>query len=137
MTFWQKIKQTLRSFMNGRYGGDEFSKVLMWAGLIVYLLGAFAGVGLLMLLGMALYAYTIFRIFSRNIEKRREENRRYLTFRDSLRTRRGQAQARWKNRKEYRYFRCPKCHSWLRLPRKVGEVTVTCGRCQNKFSQRA
>ena len=39
MTFWQKIKQTLRSFMDGRHGADQLSMALLWAGLIAYLLG--------------------------------------------------------------------------------------------------
>ena len=33
------------------------------------------------------------------------------------------ARVRFQNRKQYRYFTCPKCHAWLRLPRNVGEVT--------------
>ena len=45
MTFWQKIKQTLRSFMDGRHGADQLSMALLWAGLIAYLLGTiFSGV---------------------------------------------------------------------------------------------
>lgn len=81
MTFWQKIKQTLRSFMDGRHGADQLSMALLWAGLIAYLLGTiFSGVQgfflwpllgiLLTLAGIAAYVLCIFRMFSRNNDKR-------------------------------------------------------------------
>ena len=50
---------------------------------------------------------------------------------------RRQALNRLKHSREYKYVRCPKCHSWLKLPRKVGEVTVTCGKCRHAFKQKA
>ena len=43
MSFWEKIKQTLRSFMNGRNGADHLSMALLWTGLIAYLLGSIVG----------------------------------------------------------------------------------------------
>ena len=92
---------------------------------------------MLSLLGFAVCIYSIVRIFSRNIEKRADENRRYLSFRHNLDTKTRQARTRFKNRKQYKYFKCPNCHAWLRLPRQAGVVTVTCGRCKNSFTQKA
>ena len=40
MSFWEKIKQTFRSFMNGRHGADQLSMALLWTGLLSYLLGS-------------------------------------------------------------------------------------------------
>ena len=59
MSFWQKIKQTLRSFMNGRNGADQLSVALLWSGLILYLLGSILGSiqsGVVQLLGMLINA---------------------------------------------------------------------------------
>ncbi|MDD3411064.1 MAG: hypothetical protein PHY12_09680 [Eubacteriales bacterium] len=137
MSFWEKIKQTFRSFMNGRHGVDQLSIALVWAGLILYLIGAITRVGLIDLLALALYVYTIFRMFSRNEQKRAEENRRYTAWVQRTKTKGNQARTRFKNRKQYKYFRCPNCHAWLRLPRKAGMVTVTCGRCKNSFTEKA
>lgn len=137
MPFWEKVKQTIRSFMNGRYGGDELSKLLLWGGFGLYILGSFANFPLLTLIGLAAYVFVIFRMFSKNIEKRRAENIRYLGALNRWKTGWSQAAARRNNRKEYKYFKCPKCHSWLRLPHHVGEVTVTCGRCKNQFTMKA
>ena len=137
MPFWEKIKQSFRNLMAGRHGVDQLSVTLVWVGLALYLITAVAGLEVLSLLPMAIYGYTIFRMFSRNEEKRAEENRRYVTAKNKVQTNIRQARTRFKNRKEYKYFRCPNCKAWLRVPRKAGVVTVTCGRCHNSFTQKA
>lgn len=137
MSFWEKIKQSFRSFMTGRHGVDQFSVTLVWTGLAIYVLSAVFGSGLLSLLSLILYGYTIFRIFSRNEQKRADENRRYLGLKNKVSTGFHQARTRFKNRKQYKYFRCPNCKAWLRLPRGAGVVTVTCGRCHNNFTQKS
>ncbi len=137
MSFWQKIKQTFRSFMAGRHGVDKLSMALVWGGLIIYVLSAVLKSGILGLLSMAVYVYTLFRVFSRNERKRADENRRYLAFTSGLSTGSRQARNRFKNRRQFKYFRCPNCHAWLKLPRRAGVVTVTCGRCHNSFTQKA
>jgi len=137
MSFWEKIKQTFRSFMSGRHGVDPLSVLLVWVGLGLYVLSAVFNLGIISLLSLALYVYTVFRMFSRNEEKRSSENRRYLAFKGKITTGVKQARTRFKNRKQYKYFRCPNCKAWLRLPRGAGVVTVTCGRCHNSFTQKA
>ena len=148
MSFWQKIKQTLRSFMNGRNGADHLSVALLWTGLASYLLGSIAGsmqgsiifslIGMLLnLLGFAAYAFCVFRMFSRNLDKRRAENRRYVTLMEKKKTERRQAKVRFQNRKTYKYFKCPGCKAWLRLSRGKGVVTITCSRCKTSFTQKA
>ena len=136
MSFWEKIKQSFRSLMTGRHGVDQLSIVLVWTGLALYVLSAVFGLGILSLLSLAIYGYTVFRMFSRNEEKRSAENRRYLSWKTRVTTDAKQARTRFKNRKQYNYFRCPNCKAWLRLPRGAGVVTVTCGRCHNSFTQK-
>ena len=148
MSFFEKIKQSLRSFMNGRNGADHFSMALLWTGLACYLIGSVVGsiqgspvwaiLGMaLTTLGFAAYVYCIFRMFSRNVEKRRAENRRYVTLIEKKKTERRQAKVRFQNRKQYKYFKCPGCKAWLRLSRGKGVVTVTCSRCHTSFTQKA
>jgi LSD1 subclass zinc finger protein len=148
MTFWQKIKQAFRSFMFGRNGADHLSVALLWAGLILYLLGGIVGsiavsvifpiLGILLnVTGFACYVLCIFRMFSRNVDKRRAENRRYVTMAEKKRTERRQAKVRFQNRKTYKYFKCPGCKAWLRLKRGSGVVTITCSRCHTSFTQKS
>jgi len=148
MSFWQKIKLAFRSFMSGRNGADQLSIACLWGGLICYLLGSIVGsiqvsilfplLGLLLnLLGFAAYVYCIFRMFSRNVDKRRAENRRYMSAVDKRKTKRRQAKVRFQNRKTYKYFKCPGCKAWLRLSRGKGVVTITCSRCHTSFTQKS
>lgn len=147
MSFWQKIKQSFRNFMNGRNGADQLAMALLWTGLLAYLLGSIVGsiqasvlfpiIGMLLnLVGFAAYAFSIFRLFSRNLDKRRAENRRYVTMMEKKSTERRQARVRFQNRKKYKYFKCPGCKAWLRLPRGSGVVTITCSRCHTSFTQK-
>ena len=137
MNLWGRIKQAFRNLMAGRHGVDQLSVMLVWVGLGLYILAAVLNLGIISLLSLVLYGYTIFRMFSRNEEKRAAENRRYLTWKNKWQTGAKQARTRFKNRKQYRYFRCPNCKAWLKLPRGAGVVTVTCGRCHNSFTQKA
>ena len=134
---WQNMKNGFRRFMQGRYGGDQLSRAQLIAGLVCYLLALISRVTLFSYIGLALYFWALFRMFSRNVEKRGEENRKDLALTGNARTSFRQAKVRAQNSKQYKYFRCPKCHSYLKLPRGVGEVTVTCGKCKNQFRKKA
>lgn len=134
---WQKFKAGLRNFMSGRNGADQLSLALLISGIILSLLSTLLRLGLLYYVGLAAYIWAIFRMFSRNVVKRREENTRFINFRQNYRSSIRQFFTRLKNIKKYRYFRCPECKARLRLPRKVGEVTVTCGKCHHQFRQKA
>ena len=139
---WNRIKQSLSHFMAGRNGADQLSMALLWTGLLAYLLGSIVGsvqsvlfalLGMLLsLVGFAAYVLAI----SRNIENRRSENRRYLSIKEKKATERRQAKVRFQNRKKYKYFKCPGCKAWLRLPRGAGVVTITCSRCHTSFTQK-
>lgn len=134
---WQKIKDWFRRFMSGRHGADQLSLALLIVGLALSLISTFTRFMLFYWLGMAAYIFGVFRMFSRNEAKRSEENTRWVNFWEKVKMECRQFFTRIKNIRKYRYFRCPECKARLRLPRKVGEVTVTCGKCHHQFKQKA
>lgn len=137
MSFGQKIKDGFRRFMAGRTGADELGLALLICGLVFSLISSFSGIALLSLIGMVIYIWALFRMFSRNTSKRYAENQKYLNIRRNSKSSIKQFGVRLKNSRQYKYFKCPQCHSRLRLPRKVGEVTVTCGKCKHSFKKKA
>ena len=137
MSFFDKIKHGFRKFMTGRRGGDELSLALLIAGLVASLISSIFGSSLLYIVGTALYIACLFRMFSKNLTKRYEENRKYIEWRQKVKTSISQAKVRLKNMRKYKYFKCPECKALLKLPRKVGEVTVTCGKCHHQFKKKA
>lgn len=137
MSFWEKMKERFRRFMQGRSGSDELSLALLITALVCTLLSGFGGSALLNLIGLVAYVLCVWRMFSRKVEKRYAENQRYIQIRNKVRTSVKQGWVRLKNLRKYKYFHCPECKALLRLPRKVGEVTVTCGKCRHAFKQKA
>lgn len=137
MSFWQRILAGAQRLMLGRNGADEFSLALLIAGLALSFLGSAFGLAILDLVGMAAYIYALFRMFSRNVNRRAAENHRFLSLYTRARDSVKQFFVRLKNMRSYKYFKCPQCHARLKLPRKVGEVTITCGKCKHSFKQKA
>ena len=134
---WTRIKMAMARFTQGRNGVDNLGYHALWTGLIISLVDTLIGLGILGLLGTALYIYAIFRMFSRNVEKRQEENRRYVHFTNNWKKEVKQFFLRLKGTKEYKYFRCPSCKNRLRLRRGCGEKHITCPVGNHQFDQKA
>jgi transcription elongation factor Elf1 len=86
--------------------------------------------------GDVVFVWSIFRIFSRNIPKRREENNKFM--------RKAQPVLKWlrlqqtmRKDKEHRYFKCPNCSQYLRVPKGKGKITVTCRSCKASFQEKS
>ena len=137
MSFWQRIKESFARFMQGRHGPDNLGIFTLLTGLVFSLLGSFTGLILFSLLGFVLYILTLFRMFSRNHEKRSAENRKYIELTSGWKTKLSQFIKRTKNRRDYRYFKCPNCKVLLRMKRGSGEKDITCVRCGHQFKQKS
>jgi hypothetical protein len=102
-----KWKMMLYRFMQGRYGNDEFSQFLMIAGIIVIFASNLLRIGLLHTLGWVMLIYAYFRVMSKNISKRQQENFKFLQMKSKFLSRKSagsagrntSAQSSWKQRK--------------------------------------
>ena len=137
MSFWNRIKASMAQWMTGRHGTDNLGIFTLISGLVLSLAGSITGFGTLSFLGLVLYILTIFRMLSRNQEARIKENQKYLALTGKWTTKISQFFRRMKNRKEYKYFRCPNCKQLLRLKRGCGEKQITCAKCGHQFQQKA
>ena len=137
MTFLSRLKMSLARFMQGRNGPDNLSMFTLIAGLVLSLSASFFGIPFLTFVSLGLYIWTLFRMFSRNREKRMAENRKYLALSSGCKIKIRQFIIRLKNRKDYKYFRCPKCRLLLRLKRGTGDREIICRRCSHQFHQKA
>ncbi|MBQ8955297.1 MAG: hypothetical protein IJ048_14415 [Clostridia bacterium] len=140
-SFWNKFKAGFFRFMQGRYGADQLGLTIIWASVILNLIGALSGNGalhgLFNLLSTAGWVWALWRLLSRNKARRYAENQWFMTHWARVKTPVMQAAARFKNRKKYVYFTCPQCGMKLRLPRGVGNVTVKCSKCGHSFEKKA
>lgn len=136
MDFWQRIRAWFSRLTYGSYGSDQLGKTTIYASLLLLFLSFALNNRIFWILSLAGYAWSIFRMFSKNREKRMAENRLYLEKSEKLRTPVRQAMVRFRNRKTYKYFKCPQCRTRMRLTRGRGEKQVTCPKCKHVFKIR-
>lgn len=130
------MREKLARFMAGRNGVDQLARAVSVAVLVLFLLSLFTRDRLssvLFLLAVAGIVYMYFRVFSRNTAKRAAENSRYLHRTASVRAYFRSLGERWKQRRDYRFFRCPACSTLLRVPRGKGKIKIVCRKCGNSF----
>ena len=131
--FIYNLINKIRGFLYGRNGFDDLAKHTMIASIIVFLIYGFWPQGLVKfifsVISYTLMGYSYFRILSKNIYKRVQENKKYLGAIKITKT-------RWQQRKTHKFYRCPKCKTWLRVPKGRGKITITCVKCSNKFEKR-
>lgn len=137
------MREKLARFMYGRYGvNDELSKFLLVSYIVLLILSSILGVvsssvGIVGIVGrvlnwaaLLLVIWCFYRLLSRNIYARQQENRKYLEFKSRVTgifARRKYRDAR------YRYFKCPGCKQKVRVPKGHGHIEITCPRCRTKF----
>jgi hypothetical protein len=121
--------------MFGRYGGDELSKALLVLSFILLLIMNFVPKDLRFLTILAYIPVIIcmFRIFSRNIYKRRNENYKYLKIKNKIVMWFKNNINRIKTLKNYKYYTCSNCKQKLRVPRGKGKISITCPKCNSSF----
>ena len=125
------MKEKLRQIFTGRQGMDELSKLLFWAGIVLLGLSAFLGGGIGSLLssfGLMGLILAFVRAFSRNLPMREAENLLLLRWAEKKKHAWSAWKDRFHDRKEYKYFKCPACGKWLRVPRRKGKIHINC-RC--------
>lgn len=126
------MRDRLQAFFAGRQGMDELSKALFWVSLGAFVLGAvtarFLGgflAGLLVWLSLFAVVISFVRALSRRLEDRERENRLYLTWLAGKRRAVESAKAR-RAQKDFRFFKCPGCGSYLRVPKGKGKIHIRC-----------
>ncbi len=129
--------------MYGRYGIDRLywfmfgsSLVLSVSGIIVNFfahdtIGGRLAYVIIEILSFSLLLLAVMRAFSRNYNKRRAENSRYLKIRNAIFKRKPKLPP---DTSEYVFRRCKYCGVTLRLPNRQGKHTVKCVRCGKEFT---
>ena len=129
----------LKKVMYGRYGGDHLSRALLILSFILIIIADFLPRSLseLVFIGYIPMFVCVFRILSRNIYKRQQENYKYLRIRNSVMIWFKQKLDRAKDLKTHKYFTCPDCKQKLRVPRGKGKISVTCPKCKKTFKAKS
>jgi hypothetical protein len=144
MNFFSRLAYGMNRFMAGRHGSDQLSWALLIAYCVLLFVSDAAGIPLIATIGLVLLAWSFFRMLSRNNSARWRENEWFLARwrrvsggfrRNSGRFSNWQRQQtyRIRDKKTYKYYRCPKCKNTLRVPKGRGKIVITCPVCRTEF----
>ena len=127
--------QRFQYWMMGRNGTDQLSLACLIFGIMLSLVAQLFFWPLIFL-SYLLYFWMLFRMFSRNLPARQRENQAFLRVWNPVVRWFSFQKTRFRDRKLYRYFRCPQCGLRLRAPKGRGKIQVTCQKCHTQFVKR-
>ena len=131
------MKEKFNRFMAGRYGADELSRVMMFAAVAVMLINLFVRLEILNIVVVALIVIIYLRMFSKNIQKRYEENCKYYALKQKVLAFFGKQKNMAQDLKANHIWKCPECGQKIRIPRGRGKIIVTCPKCRHEFEKKS
>ena len=123
------MRRFLHKFMIGRYGPDHLSVALIVLSLILSLLYSVIGYTPVLFISYFTFALTLFRMLSKNIIRRRAENDKFIKFWWPVKTKIKKFIQWIKDKRKYKYYKCPTCKTKLRVPKGKGKIKITCTKC--------
>lgn len=136
MNFFARLRDSMYRFMYGRNGVDALCWAMVVCELALTLLASLLRIAALStavgVLSWVLWALVLWRMFSRNLTKRRAENAKFLAWWNPIVANARSAKARHAD-KAHKYVKCS-CGAWCRVPRGVGKVELKCPKCGKKHT---
>ena len=131
------FQRKMAEWMRGRNGSDELATCALLLALVFVILNLFLRTIFLSVVAVALLVYAWWRMASKNLEARENENGVFCEFLGPVRPWvRNPVQA-FSEARAYRHFKCPECGQRVRVPRGKGKVRVRCPKCSTKFDARS
>ena len=133
--FFYKVRCALARFMYGRNGIDQLGRVTLYGIVALCVVRMFVqrvpiAVSILSSVEIVLWVLLLCRMFSKNLEKRRAENAKFMAWWEPKRNELRGAKMRRADT-AHKYVRCS-CGTYCRVPRNVGKVELTCPKCGAK-----
>ncbi len=130
------FRYKMAQFFAGRTGVDALGRTVSWIAIFLMILTMITHSNIVYLLAMACLVYSLWRMLSKNYQKRYNENQLFLqktvkirAFFSKLIPNITAKTSKLKNeanqRKYYAIFKCPSCKQKLRAPRGRGKIQVT------------
>lgn len=128
--------ERLKRFMSGRYGYDSLGVVLIVLGLLLSFVSRITAFPLLSIFAVFPTIYALYRILSKDIWRRQQENHKWLYYQDIFK-KKWKKLWRWgRDFPKYKYFTCTHCKQTIRIPRGKGNLEISCPKCRHSFKGR-
>src|SRR6056297_2688691 len=128
------FRNKLSNFMLGRYGVDDLYRFTTGLIFVLIIVNMFVNSGLLNTIIWAVLAWSLYRVLSKDINKRRMENRKFMEkFGRPAKSKFLLLKKRFDDRKTHKYVKCKKCGTNLRFPKKDVTMIVRCPKCGSRY----
>ena len=131
------MREKMIHFMRGRYGVDQLGMFLAGFSFFLMVINIFIKNPIISIVVFGLLVYLYFRMFSRNIVKRSDENTLYLKKTFKIRTRISREKGYMQLRKTHHIYHCPSCRQRIKIPRGKGKISITCPKCSKEFVRKS
>ena len=131
------MKERMQRFMAGRYGNDQLTQFIFIVAIISMVLEIITRQSLFYTLTLVLLILAYVRVFSRNINKRYEENMKFLQKKDAILNKFRKQKYYAAQRRNFHIYTCPQCKQKIRIPKGKGKISITCPKCRTSFIKKS
>ena len=131
------MKERMQRFMAGRYGNDQLNQFIFIVAIISMVLEIITRQSLFYTLTLVLLILAYVRVFSRNINKRYEENMKFLQKKDAILNKFRRQKYYAAQRRTFHIYTCPQCKQKIRIPKGKGKISITCPKCRTSFIKKS
>ena len=131
------MKERMQRFMAGRYGNDQLNQFIFIVAIISMVLEIITRQSLFYTLTLVLLILAYVRVFSRNINKRYEENMKFLQKKDAILNKFRRQKSYAAPRRNFHIYTCPQCKQKIRIPKGKGKISITCPKCRTSFIKKS
>ena len=131
------MKERMQRFMAGRYGNDQLNQFIFIMAIISMVLEIITRQSLFYTLTLVLLILAYVRVFSRNINKRYEENMKFLQKKDAILNKFRRQKYYAAQRRNFHIYTCPQCKQKIRIPKGKGKIGITCPKCRTSFIKKS
>ena len=134
------LREKLAKLMYGRYGVDQLGRAMLIFALVLCVLSLFVPrrlSGIIYYISLILIILIYIRMFSKNIQKRYQENNKYLSLKASFLRKFQREKEIFSQRRFYHFYRCPRCRQRIRIPRGKGRIEIRCPKCSQTFIKKS
>ena len=134
------LREKLAKLMYGRYGVDQLGRAMLIFALVLCVLSLFVPrrlSGIIYYISLILIILMYIRMFSKNIQKRYQENNKYLSLKASYLRKFQREKEIFSQRRFYHFYRCPRCRQRIRIPRGKGRIEIRCPKCSQTFIKKS
>ena len=134
------MREKLAKLMYGRCGVDQLGRAMLIFALVLCVLSLFVPrrlSGIIYYISLILIILMYIRMFSKNIQKRYQENNKYLSLKASFLRKFQREKEIFSQRRFYHFYRCPRCRQRIRIPRGKGRIEIRCPKCSQTFIKKS